>query len=596
MIKISSLKYLLIVVCGLFLGSSAQAYTFRQTGANSNILIYDNKVCFAQGDGTLTLLNLNTGEALLRKANIDLEFQGQLVLTDNGIFMASSESAMLDKDTLDVIWTAKTCYEPHIDSRILVCNDGYGYIQSRDIRDGLVNWGHNLPYSVIMAAKSGKVALVRKSEFSDSDPSMVALLDLETGRTIFTKKLSGGWKISSAHFDGNRTYLSVGKVEHGRFGITFERLLTLDAAGKEVSFLAVPDNYKKTGYLDKTSALKIYLETNALILDQDQVFAKNEYRQQLNEVQYLTYGEMAVKEYFTNTGKLRIDTIETSEKKNIDVIRYVAGKSEWQGYFRYFNKGEYVDRIASSRDKLIVGTNYGHLECIELGTGRSLWLYSFPTFRRTRSYSSGFYPPDMVFSALENYRDNKRKLPASGLALLTKGSLNDGADLSKCGFALNNPRVILDSKPHYLYTDYKLPVYLLFELFGLILPFKTLRYLNRRKEALAGKNWLSALAYLGGAAVSLITWWFLGRASSVVGFLLQLMVIWYVFRSSIWIYRSYRARQWATATANLILSALFVYAACLYFIEAVFLSAMFIIPYSCVKAWKYYKATKTSER
>src|SRR5262249_4659963 len=71
---------------------------------------------------------------------------------------------------------------------------------------------------------------------------------------------------------------------------------------------------------------------------------------------------------------------------------------------------------ARTSDRLLIGSNLGHVECIDAASGESLWLYVFPTMHQTMSYSSYGMPPMMSESA-KIFRSENGTPPTSGLQL-----------------------------------------------------------------------------------------------------------------------------------------------------------------------------------
>ena len=88
----------------IFLGlaAPASAYTYMQVGVTGDFVVHEGKVYFGQSDYSLTALDLETGQVIIRKKN--LGYARALWLVDSGILMESSRGiTLLDPTTLDVI-------------------------------------------------------------------------------------------------------------------------------------------------------------------------------------------------------------------------------------------------------------------------------------------------------------------------------------------------------------------------------------------------------------------------------------------------------------------------------------------------------------
>src|SRR5438105_348154 len=81
----------------------SHAYIFFQTGVDSNLLIDGERVLFAQSDGSLTVLSIETGKALRRVKGYN--FSGVLKRIPQGILSLQYGSiALLNPTNFTVIW------------------------------------------------------------------------------------------------------------------------------------------------------------------------------------------------------------------------------------------------------------------------------------------------------------------------------------------------------------------------------------------------------------------------------------------------------------------------------------------------------------
>src|ERR1700681_4146836 len=93
----------------LLLGAGPlDAHTSIRVALDSNILVDGGRVIFAQGTGSLTVLDLETGEVLLRKKpEKAFSYSGNLQHSAYGVLMMAYEKiALLDGSTFDAIWEA----------------------------------------------------------------------------------------------------------------------------------------------------------------------------------------------------------------------------------------------------------------------------------------------------------------------------------------------------------------------------------------------------------------------------------------------------------------------------------------------------------
>jgi len=73
--------YRLATLILLSISSTALCHIFIQVGVNSNIVVDEGKVYFAQSDRSLTVLNLETGAVIARKH--DNDYAGTFLLVED---------------------------------------------------------------------------------------------------------------------------------------------------------------------------------------------------------------------------------------------------------------------------------------------------------------------------------------------------------------------------------------------------------------------------------------------------------------------------------------------------------------------------------
>src|SRR4051812_40415443 len=77
-------------------GGPLEAHTSRRVALNSNIVIDGDRVIFAQGTGSLTVLDLASGKTLLRKKpEADSFYSGNLQRSAYGVLMMTYDSIVL---------------------------------------------------------------------------------------------------------------------------------------------------------------------------------------------------------------------------------------------------------------------------------------------------------------------------------------------------------------------------------------------------------------------------------------------------------------------------------------------------------------------
>ena len=179
-------------------------------------------------------------------------------------------------------------------------------------------------------------------------------------------------------------------------------------------------------------------------------------------------------------------------------ISLESGPRKWTGRLPYLPSPGTLFAVGSTADRILLGSNLGHVECIDAETGRSIWMYMFPTIRHTMSYSSYGLPPYMATAAAIYKRENRSVAPESGMVLEGSGEPS-------------RPKIILDPSPSNPFE--KLGQYLAIAWSGAVFPlvFVGLIVLAHRRNPWDSR--IRAVLSLGLMPAPVICLWFYGRVS-----------------------------------------------------------------------------------
>lgn len=403
------------------------AYTFVQRGVSSNILVDDGKVYFAQSDDSLTVLNLEAGEVLARKKK--RVYGGTIMHFDEGVLVLGREEIVLvDPKTFAPLWHTELIYEANVLDGRLVSYDGNGRIECLLLRDGAVQWSYDLPGALQIVAEGDKV-LAHCAATYEGIPKTV-LLDLKTGDELFVKEPPANKHYQNVYFDGANVYLERGSYVDDRSEWDFEGVVIWNTSGMEVGFTGAPtalrDSRKTYSYEPLEIAGKVFSGGRVW----------NEGGNPPSTFGKMTGGWGRRTSPPNEPGRWEFD-IESGTvcvRSGIrwpygtpadgDVLLSVELKStlgNWKGELPYLRTDRRTEIYAAAEagGKLLLGSNLGHVECIDISSGRSLWMYVFPTIRQTASYSSGAMPPSMAMAARTFKRENRRTTTITGMRLLT---------------------------------------------------------------------------------------------------------------------------------------------------------------------------------
>ena len=499
---------------------SAWCYTYDQVGVNSNFLVDQGRLYFAQSDGTLTVLNLEGGDVIAR--NGDIHYGGVLQSVGDGILVSYRRKlTMVKRSSLEIIWQADNAYSPVIEGNRIVSYDGNGLLQCRDLQTGKELWSYDLPGALQFVPETGKLLVFREAVYDgpERNPAVV-LLDMESGEVLLHRTTPHQVHFLGAFFDGEKIFLPAGnykdhqrpnqsRFDSGRRSARFERMLVWDLQGNELESTPVSGEQLKLPHRGDAYEFgnKIFAQ-NRVWESMDEVppwlvgrgkqvgHERSEDLKKIIKVTRFTSDDAIVTVTVTsgNTHGLYPDSERTVE------VALESDTENWSGNLAYLMTPGEVVFVEFTGELIILGTNLGHVEAVERKTGRSKWMYIFPTKRQTLSYSRYGMPP-MMSSAAKTYEKlNKREAPESGLVLA-------GADMP------SNPKVTFDPQPANPYR--KLPIYLTIAWASVLFPMGIsgyLLYLTRKPNFVCDARIPAALTLLM-TMVATTTLFFYGRVS-----------------------------------------------------------------------------------
>lgn len=111
-------------------------------------------------------------------------------------------------------------------------------------------------------------------------------------------------------------------------------------------------------------------------------------------------------EYPGDSIELTSGTIHPIAHANTFILHYSSTNAEWFCALPYLRERERIVAVTEHEGKLLLGSDAGHVECVDLASGKSLWLYVFPVLRW--SYLDGSDPSwfgDTASAWHRNFRD-----------------------------------------------------------------------------------------------------------------------------------------------------------------------------------------------
>jgi len=374
----------------------AFGYTYRQVGVASNFLVEEGKVYFVQSDGRMTVLDVTS---------VTLE------RVDPGILVRGGAVSLLDPASLEPRWSIRASYRVEFTNDRLFIYEGNGVITCRSLQTADSLWTFNQSGALELVAENGKLLVFHEAKYlGPAGVPAVILLDLETGQELWRRTTPPKVHFLGAFFDGERIYLPAGSYEGahtpnltrydaGRPSADFERMLVWDLLGNELESTPVSNAEVRTP--DGADAFEF----------DGRVFARNRVWPTMDDLPAWHLGqgrridpeesglEFAREARRFDRGPVSIVFASTGMMNDPPQVIVRAKDRAWTGTIPYLDPedGE-VAAVELSGDTLLLGSNLGHVEAVDRTTGRSKWMYLFPTMRHTMSSSSHSQPP-MVAAA-----------------------------------------------------------------------------------------------------------------------------------------------------------------------------------------------------
>jgi hypothetical protein len=409
-------------------------YTYARVALGSNILVDGERVIFAQGTGSLTVLDLETGNVLLRKQPAKhFPYSGRLQKTDHGVLMMGYDSiALLDGRTFDIVWQAPGCHAAATDGEYVVSHDGNRTVSGRKVQSGKVSWVTQMDGGWQLMAVNGK-AVISTPDYA-SRQSALLVFDLEMGQELLHHEAPAGFHWREVYFDGQQIYVVddggiKGEGHRGEphnlqmVGLQGNIVAQADYRSSDVvpsqkwnwngTFLWGDKYFRHDGHFgrvrmvneqERKAILEFWKEANGLPYDLQRPANRWGERQFLPEV--LAGGvfmNLPTQDALGEAGQL---------------LHTILPKGAWKAYAPHLGKHGEVFQVAEAPGILLLGTSEGQVECLDMETGRPRWLYCFPTIRETMTYSGRDMPPRLA-EQQAIYRDtvDKMKVPCGSIVL-----------------------------------------------------------------------------------------------------------------------------------------------------------------------------------
>jgi hypothetical protein len=392
----------------------------------------------------------------------------------------------------------------------LVSYDGNGLVECRTLADGRIRWRYSLPGALEVAAVGGRVLVHRAAIYEQEAKPMTVLLDLTTGTELFSRSPPAGRCWVHAYLDETNICVLVGRYQEKPSDYVYTELAWWNARGESLSVVPISaERAKEIHHQDRRFEFggktfferRVYSSSRSIPSDERVVRG---YRHELLDSAIAGTNALG---YDLGEGFAIIERAARRPDGPGMEIELRTPQRRWKGVLTYLGRSGYITSVGRQGGKFLIGTAQGQVECIDAADGHSRWLYVFPTFHHTMSFSSHGMPPTMAQAAEEFHREN-----------LTK---------STTGFQLEGAagatRVVLDPAPSDPFT--RLPLYLAFAWASSLSVFVLLPALHFNRRMREGDARLLGIASVLLCLLVVVCFFELGRVSFGSSVALRLAVL-----------------------------------------------------------------------
>lgn len=418
-----SAMYLLLAFAG-----TTSAHMWSIDGVLSDFIVRSNRVYFLQTDNRLTALDGSDGSIVARSGPLCRYGRDcDLMETVVGLLVeAEGMVALYDYTTLQRLWETNDVLCVALSGRRIVYHTGRRTIECRFLPGGELVWTNACCRQRRLAANDENV--LAHGWVIRTQTQCAAVIDAATGRTRGFIVEPSNAVFDCAYLGKDAVYVASASRDRRKGEGGFKELITFDLQGRELSRTRAP-----SGFFQADFRLERAFVLNGLLFKDGRVEPSALPDGILPRNKFISYDEALV---HTNhlpecNVLLRRFGEEWSSQRTLLTIQ--NGTSAWTGILAYLEgvpKGVIpltmgrpgtIRALASFDGRLVLGTDMGHVECIDVATGTSLWMYTFPSRLRMHSSSSPFHVPyaatfNRFIHSMEERRSNCPgilRLPAS---------------------------------------------------------------------------------------------------------------------------------------------------------------------------------------
>ncbi|MCC7408312.1 MAG: PQQ-binding-like beta-propeller repeat protein [Phycisphaeraceae bacterium] len=335
-----------------------------QLGIISNVLVHDGKVYFIQIDRGLTVLDEQSGQVLNRVMDFG---SGWLMMSGTSLVRSLSDNATIrDSQDMRVLWSGEYRTRVWMGDDRLIYQDKDDAIESRDARDGKLLWRVADIRGDVTGPVAGRLLIVDKQTTEDGESVRLTVLETKGGRILGTINTGTDVDVMSKFLGADRVFVVCRPADYWRTDRkTADRILEYDLAGRLVGTVQLlPGQTEDIYHFDAVGRHFCY----GVVYEPGQ---EPECERQSGEWNHQVF------RLAQGTLTLRPPDGEDSPGS---VVTWSPDQGDgWTGWLPYFReRASRLCPVVEDAGKVFLASSTGEIECVDLATGQSQWVYVFP--------------------------------------------------------------------------------------------------------------------------------------------------------------------------------------------------------------------------
>jgi len=379
-----------IAFCLLYLTPCmSEARTELRLGLDSNMLVLEDRLIFAQADGSLTAIDIKSGKVLLRKLPEDgLPYSGELLKRPSGVLMIDYKKVSLLDENRDFIavWSADDAYSAVASEHFLLSHDGNRTLECREISSGKTIWSTDFKGGCRLQTVGDIASVATLKDFQG--PHSLRVFRMSTGEQLGYLKQRTKEVFLNTFLAEDSIFLVAAIAGSASRGLGRRSLLEIDFECNEIQKINLPSDKVISRHGYQNPLFGFFFDGN--FFDYDGHVRKITSRENPEELS--KFDESYEEVYVTESGVFASQQLSDITGNSGVVIDFHQNGTKRRFYVPYIHPDGVLDRLIESHGKFIFSSLDGFVECVDIESGRSEWLYLFPTTSKALSMSRNYFP------------------------------------------------------------------------------------------------------------------------------------------------------------------------------------------------------------